>query len=392
MKKKNTRNPRGGGTIRKRADGRWEGRYTTGFDPKTGKQIQKSVYGKTQKEVRQRLTAFTAEIDDGTYREPCKMTVGQWLDIWLEDYQLGVKASTAFLYQRQVETYLKPTLGKIRLDHLEAHTIQKLYNNLAKPRGDKPPLSAKSIKNIHGILHKALKQAVQLNYIRYNPTDACNLPKVFKKEIRPLEDQQTARFLDAIRGHQYEIPFQVALFTGMREGELLGLKWECVNFEKGTILIDKQLRRHQQKNGGYYFSPPKNNKSRVLHPAPYVMQLLRRQKALQAEQQLAAGPAWEGSGTVFTNEMGRFVSYRALYDSFKRVVRNLGYPDVRFHDLRHTYAVNSLRAGDDVKTVQSNLGHANASFTLDIYGHFTEDMKLASSQRMENFIATAFNL
>lgn len=122
------------------------------------------------------------------------------------------------------------------------------------------------------------------------------------------------------------------------------------------------------------------------------MSLLRQQKAKQAEMQLRAGPAWQDSGLVFTNEQGRYVSLRAVYDSYKRIVKKIGLPNLRIHDLRHNYAVNSIRAGDDIKSLQSNLGHATAAFTLDIYGHFTEDMQSESSQRMEHFIENVLNL
>ena len=282
---------KGGGTIRQRPDGRWEARYTLGIDPGTGKQIQKSVYGKTQKEVRQKLTAITAEIDSGTYQEPCKMTVNEWLDIWLKDYQIGVKDSTTYLYERQAKLYLRPALGNIPLEMLKAHTIQRLYNSLSQEHDGQPALSAKTIKNIHGVLHKALQQAVLLNYIRYNPTTACVLPKIVKKEIHPLTDQQTAQLLNLLKGSKYEIPLTVDLFTGLREGELLGLMWDCVDFEKGTLLINKQLRREQKKGGEYYFSPPKNNKSRCLTLAPSVIQLFRLQKLEQNSMRTEAGDA-----------------------------------------------------------------------------------------------------
>ena len=388
-----TKGAKGGGTIRQRPDGRWEARYTLGIDPGTGKQIQKSVYGKTQKEVAQNLRQITAEIDAKTYVAPCKLSVAEWMAVWAQDYLVGIKASTAYLYKRTIELYIEPHLGHIRLDTLNAHTVQHFYNELAKPsKPDAAPLSAKSIKNIHGVLHKALQQAVLLNYIRYNPTTACVLPKIVKKEIHPLTDQQTAQLLNLLKGSKYEIPLTVDLFTGLREGELLGLIWDCVDFEKGTILVNKQLRRSQRKGGTYYFSPPKNNKSRTITPAPYVMKLLQAQKVQQARQRLMAGPAWEDSGLVFTNEFGRYISYRAIFDSFKRIVKRIGLSDARIHDLRHTYAVNCIRAGDDIKTVQSNLGHATAAFTLDVYGHFTDDMRSVSAQRMEGFIANVLNL
>ena len=393
MTTRKTKGAKGGGTIRQRPDGRWEARYTLGIDPGTGKQIQKSVYGKTQKEVAQNLRQITAEIDAKTYVAPCKLSISEWMSIWAQDYLVGVKASTAYLYRRTIELYIDPHLGHIRLDALNAHTVQHFYNELAKPsKPDAAPLSAKSIKNIHGVLHKALQQAVLLNYIRYNPTTACVLPKIVKKEIHPLTDQQTAQLLNLLKGSKYEIPLTVDLFTGLREGELLGLIWDCVDFEKGTILVNKQLRRSQRKGGTYYFSPPKNNKSRTITPAPYVMKLLQAQKVQQARQRLMAGPAWEDSGLVFTNEFGRYISYRAIFDSFKRIVKRIGLSDARIHDLRHTYAVNCIRAGDDIKTVQSNLGHATAAFTLDVYGHFTDDMRSVSAQRMEGFIANVLNL
>ena len=387
-----TKGAKGGGTIRQRPDGLWEARYTLGINPGTGKQIQKSVYGKTQKEVRQKLTAITAEIDNGSYQEPCKMTVNEWLDIWLADYQIGVKDSTAYLYERQAKLYLRPALGNIPLEMLKAHTIQRLYNSLSQEHDGQPALSAKTIKNIHGVLHKALQQAVLLNYIRYNPTTACVLPKIVKKEIHPLTDQQTAQLLNLLKGSKYEIPLTVDLFTGLREGELLGLMWDCVDFEKGTLLINKQLRREQKKGGEYYFSPPKNNKSRCLTLAPSVIQLFRLQKLEQNSMQTEAGDAWEEHGLIFTNQTGGYLSYRTVYDCFKRIVRNIGAPATRFHDLRHTFAVASIKSDDDIKTVQENLGHATAAFTLDVYGHFTDDMRSVSAQRMEGFITNVLNL
>ena len=399
-KNENKKGANGAGSIRKITTTRngkeytyWQGRYTEGYDACTGKQIQRSITGKTQKEVAQKLRQITAEIDATTYVAPCKLSISEWMSIWAQDYLVGVKASTAYLYRRTIELYIDPHLGHIRLDALNAHTVQHFYNELAKPsKPDAAPLSAKSIKNIHGVLHKALQQAVLLNYIRYNPTTACVLPKIVKKEIHPLTDQQTAQLLNLLKGSKYEIPLTVDLFTGLREGELLGLMWDCVDFEKGTFLINKQLRRSQRKGGTYYFSPPKNNKSRTITPAPYVMKLLQAQKVQQARQRLMAGPAWEDSGFVFTNEFGRYVSYRAIFDCFKRIVKRIGLPDARIHDLRHTYAVNCIRAGDDIKTVQSNLGHATAAFTLDVYGHFTDDMRLVSAQRMEGFITNVLNL
>lgn len=314
----------------------------------------------------------------------CRMAL-QLLSILERDERQLYASSSLFVFcrLRKNSNYTAPR---------KSDTLISYFNSLSQEHDGQPALSAKTIKNIHGVLHKALQQAVLLNYIRYNPTTACVLPKIVKKEIRPLTDQQTAQLLNLLKGSKYEIPLTVDLFTGLREGELLGLMWNCVDFEKGTLLINKQLRRSQRKGGTYYFSPPKNNKGRTIAPAPYVMKLLQTQKAQQAEQRLLAGPMWEDSGLVFTNEFGRYVSYRAIFDRFKRIVKRIGLPDARIHDLRHTYAVNCIRAGDDIKTVQSNLGHATAAFTLDVYGHFTDDMRSVSAQRMEGFITNVLNL
>ena len=383
-RKSNTRAAQGGGTIRQRKDGRWEARYTTGRDPGTGKQVQRSIYGATQQEVRKKLAQLTAAIDAGTYKEPCKMTVGQWLDIWQQDYLGGVKPSTAFLYGEQIRLHIKPALGAIKLESLNTHSIQGFYNKL--------DLSPKSVKNIHGILHRALQQAVAIGYLRFNPSDACTLPRVERAEIKPLDEPQIAAFLKAIEGHRHELLYKVALFTGLREGELLGLMWDCVDFERGNITVKRQLRREQKKGGQYYITTPKNGHTRIIAPAPWVMQLLQLQRRKQAELRLQVGAAWENSGMVFTNEIGGYLSYRTVYYCFKRIMAQIGSPSTRFHDLRHTYAVASLRAGDDIKTVQGNLGHHTAAFTLDIYGHVTDQMKQDSATRMENYIQGIINL
>ena len=383
-----TKGAKGGGTIRQRPDGRWEARYTLGIDPGTGKQIQKSVYGKTQKEVRQKLTAITAEIDEGTYMDVPRLKTADWLNTWVEEYIGNVKPATRKSYQDHVRLNIIPYVGAVPLSKLTAAMIQQMYNELQTEKG----LSPKTIKNVHGVLHRALEQAQKMGYIRNNPLTAVTLPRIEKKQIKPLEDNELCAFLKEIRGDTYELVYFVTVFTGLRQGEVLGLTWDCVDFEKGTILVNKQLRRSQRKGGTYYFSPPKNNKSRTITPAPYVMKLLQAQKVQQAEQRLMAGPAWEDSGLVFTNEFGRYISYRAIFDSFKRIVKRIGLPDARIHDLRHTYAVNCIRAGDDIKTVQSNLGHATAAFTLDVYGHFTDDMRSVSAQRMEGFITNVLNL
>ena len=391
------RNANGNGSVRKISvarDGKtytyWQARYSAGFDPGTGKQKQHSITGKTQKEVLQKLKAATAAIDSGSYIEPSAMTVAQWLQSWSDNYLEGIKPSTAYLYRRSIELYLTPNLGAVKLCALKTQQIQSFYNDLLRPgKKNAEPLSPKTIKNIHGILHKALQQAVANGDIRQNPADACSLPKVVRKEMTVFDDDAAAAFLRAIDGHPHELLYKIALFTGMREGELLGLTWDCIDFTNGTISVRQQARQEQKKGGQYYFSTPKNGKGRVLAVPQSVLTLFRAQQDKQKEMAAYAGTAWDNvHNLVFTNAAGSFLSHRTVYDCFKRIVKSIGMETMRFHDLRHSYAVASIKNGDDIKTVQENLGHATAAFTLDVYAHATNQMKKASADRMEQYIQT----
>jgi integrase len=375
--------------MRKRADGTWEARYTLGRDPGTGKQIQKSVYGKTQAEVRKKLQAITTSIDNGDYTEPSKMTVGQWFDIWLAEYAKDIKPLTFKSYETHIRNHIKPAFAAVKLLGLNTHQIQSFYNKLQADTAEKAGLSAKTIKNLHGVIHRALSQAVEIGYLKYNPSAACKLPRVEKSEIQPLEEDDISAFLNAIKGHQYETLYIVDLFTGMRQGEILGLTWDCVDFRNGTIYICRQL---QKVKGEYKFVSLKNDKTRRITPAPSVLEALKEHRRVQLEWRMAAGSAWEDSNLVFTNKQGGHLAHLTVYNNFKRIVKAIGLPETRFHDLRHTYAVAALQSGDNVKTVQENLGHHTASFTLDVYGHVTERMKKDSAERMERFIKGVSNL
>lgn len=381
-----SRRDNGSGSIRKRADGTWEARYTVGRDPGTGKPIVKSIYGKRQKDVREKLRAAVAAIDAGDYFEPPKLTVGQWLDTWLTEYCGGVKPATLVSYKGHVERYIKPSLGAVKLNSLTAIHIQRLLNRASTGALGSKELSPKTVKNLHGVLHRALSQAVRVGLLRSNPADAVELPRIERREIKPLEGQQLKDFLTAIQGHRFELIYKVDLFTGMRRGEILGLTWDCVDMQSGILTINKQLTQDRETRW-FSLAATKNDKVRTIQAPPSVLALLREQRRRQAEWQLQAGPAWSNPwNLVFTTRLGANLDGRVVYGAFKKVAAAIGCPDARFHDLRHTYAVTAIHNGDDVKTVQGNLGHATASFTLDIYGHVTQQMRQDSADRMERFI------
>lgn len=165
-----------------------------------------------------------------------------------------------------------------------------------------------------------------------------------------------------------------------------------MDFKKGTLTIDKQLQREKKKNSAYIFAPLKNDKARTVTPAAWVMKLLRTHRARQAEQRLKAGNLWEDSGLVFTNELGHHLAVHTVYKDYKALVATIGWPDARFHDLRHSYAVAAIHSGDDIKTIQGNMGHATAAFTLDVYGHVTDQMKKESAARMDSYIKDVLGL
>lgn len=394
MPRKGKKNAQGAGTIRKRSDGRWEARFTTGFDPATGKQVQKSIYGKTQREVREKLTELTMEVDTGTYIEPNKMTLEQWMEIWLSEYMFDKKWSTVKHYKAQARTSIIPALGHYPLSQLDPHLIQTFYNSLLRGKGRAKPLSPKSIRNVHGILSKCLSTAVKLEYMRRNPTESVTLPRVVRKEIKPLTDDQVSAMVAQAGSDGFGTLFKMVVFTGLRLGEALGLTWDCVDFQRKRLTVNKQLQKRPLADGGFVFAPLKNDKVRVIAPAPFVLALLKQWQQRQMEDRLAAGCLWEGwksegerqSAIVFTNELGGHLHPQTVYNHFKKLAASVGAPQARVHDLRHTFAVLSLQNGDDVKTVQENLGHATAAFTLDVYGHVSERMKEASAERMQQYI------
>ncbi len=393
-KQTNKKSAAGCGNIRKKTVTRngktytyWEARYTEGYDPGTGKQIQRSITGKTQKEVAQKLKIATASLDDGSYIAPSKMTMAQWLETWQEEYLGGVKPATVSSYRATIRNHIIPGIGALRLEALRTQDIQTFYNSCLK---EPHALSPKTIKNIHGILHRALQQAMLNGMIRNNPSDPCVLPKVTRKKIKPLTEEQIGRLMQALEGHKYENLILTTLFTGMRQGEVCGLQWDCVDLTIGSICIDKQLQSLRQCVRGeqekYALLPTKSGKERNITIAPYVADMLRQEMRKQFANRKRYGADYEESGFVFTDELGHRITPQAAYRAFKLVVTELGLPNVRFHDLRHSYAVASLKSGDDVKTVQENLGHATAAFTLDVYGHVTDKMKKDSANRMEAFI------
>ena len=308
-----------------------------------------------------------------------KSKLSDWTDYWLTQYCTNIKQSTLNSYDSAVKLHINRVLGDIDLKDLNADDVQLFINSLTMGIGLDACMSPKTVKNIHGVLHKCLAVAVHIKLIAENPAEMTALPRLEKSEIQPLDSKELTAFLRAIKGHSKEKLFNVAVFTGLRQAELIGLTWDCIHFDEGYIHVYRQLVKQKGKGGSFVFTSLKNSKPRKIFPAETVMQMFREIKAENS---------FPKSQFVFTNESGNHYTHAAVYNSFKKIMKKIGYPDFTFHDLRHTYAMLSLKAGDDIKTLQENMGHHSAAFTLDVYGHCNDEMKRVSGGKMEQLIST----
>ena len=332
----------GEGSIRQRSDHSWEGSI----------QIEEKrlyVYGKTKTEVRKKLTELQTEINNGTYVEENELSVGEWMDTWIECYTAQVKESTRARYQQDIRNHIKPDLGQIKIQDLKLLTVQRFLNRCKNEKG----LSEKSLKNIYLVLNKAMTRAQKDGLIKKNPCTDAEIPSYEspQKEMRPLKDQEVPTFLTKIQGHPFEHFFFTALFTGMRESELVGLTWDCIDWEKGTIHLYRQLKRARGKNAPWVFTTLKNKQDRSFSIPPSVIQALKKVKVKQAEWKLQFGAIYQNKDNfVFTNSLGRHLATHTVYRAFKNLVNEMGLPEVRLHDLRHP----------DVKQATKNHRHFQA--------------------------------
>ena len=383
MPRKSTRNAQGGGTIRQRPDGRWEARFTVGRDPGTGRQVQRSVYGSTQREVRQKLAQAVAELDSGIYQAPNKIKVSEWLAEWLTTFCAGkIKPLSYQTYAGLIKNHINPAIRAVELQAVKGTHIQKLYNGMTKAS-----LSGKLVRNVSAVLHKSFDTAIKQGLIRVNPCDAAELPKVERHEIKPLADSEILLFLAAIDDSPMRNAYALCLFAGLREAECLGLSWKQVDFQRGRITVSQQLQQNKTNGCTYFIAPTtKSGKPRTIEPPPIAFEYLRAEKKRQAENRLKAGSAWNNpDDLVFTNELGRHFMILTFYKTFKKIAASIGRPDARPHDLRHTAATVAIASGADIKSVQDMLGHATASFTLNVYAHTTEQMMKDTAARMQSY-------
>jgi integrase len=393
MPKKSRKNGSGEGSIRKKGNGRWEARFTIGHDPISGKQIQKSVYGKTREETSKKLNEILNSVSNGTFVEPSKMKTGEWIESWLNNYaKMAIKESTFENYSVLTKVHILPRIGSITLNNLKTKDLQQFYNNIFEsgkaPRksssSEASGLSVSTIKHIHNIIHQSLAQALKEGLIRSNTDEACVMPKAEKKKINTLPMEDISLFLnEASKGNHYSM-YYLDLCTGLRRGELLGLKWEDIDFVENTLIIKRQLTRMSNKL--ILSSLKTQNSYRTVKIPDSAIDVLKSHQEFQNVLKEKAGMIWEESGLIFCNEIGKPLDPSGVYHNFKRLIKRLGFNDNRFHDLRHTFATISLQNGVDIKTIQESLGHSNAAFTLQVYGHVSKQMQNTAAKKIDDFM------
>ena len=377
------RRANGEGNIRKRKDGRWEGRYTAGHNPATGKAIYKNVLGKTQAEVKEKLKKAIEETKGLDVAKGQRYTVGQWMDVWYEYYaQIKVRPSSHKTYEGYIKNHIKPSVGNIPLTKLTTLDLQRLYQKLLtegrvdrlesqnQPKG----LSPKTVRNINQVISSAMQLAIQQHLIAQDPTDGCALPKTEHREMQTLSTDQLAAFLlEAKHSGVFEM-YYIELATGLRRGELLGLKWEDIDFVNQTLRVRRQVGRI---NGEVREAPLKTkNAYRTISLGPDAIDILKQQREKQP-----------GSSYVFPGPTGGPIAPDSVLHMLHRVLDRAGLPEIRFHDLRHTFATLALQNGVDVKTVSGMLGHFSAGFTLDTYAHVTTAAQKKAAETMGAVLA-----
>ena len=375
------RRPSGDGMVRKREDGRWECRIVIGHK-ENGDSIFRYIYANTQKELTAKLRQNIDAYQGVDLTEESKMTLSAWLDRWLEQMASVLRPNTLERYRNSLDHHVKPYLGQKRLTQITSDDLRKLYDTL-KSRGRVHPhpgqnrgLSPTTVRSIHNTLHHALKSAVDQRLLPHNPADHVKPPKVAHKAMKVLSDAQMEQFLDAVAQdpiwHDF---FYTELTTGLRLGEVCGLMWSDLDERKGILRISRTLRR--EKGGRLVAGDTKTyagTRTIVLPASTAELLTIRKQHSY--------------SPWIFHNPLRPEAPMNpsTAYHQLKKILAETGLPDIRFHDLRHTFATHALSSGVDAKTLSSILGHTKASFTVDTYTHTTTQMHRKAAEIVGGFL------
>ena len=337
------------------------------------------MYGRARQEVADKLACALSDRAQGLTFEGSSLKLGEYLDRWLPDIRDTVRQRTWERYEQIVRVHIKPALGRVKLKDLNATHARGLYRE--KLEGGSSP---RTVQYIHTTLRKALQDAVSDGLIPRNVADGIKAPRPKKKEINPLSPEQARAFLEAVRGDRLEALYVLAIHRGLRQGELLGLRWKDVNFEAGSLQVRRTLSLTRQ---GHVFEPPKNGKGRSVELTQDASNALKCHLTRQLEEIEALGDEYQDQGLIFPGEKGQAMRPWTLTRKLERILGHTGLPHIRFHDLRHTCATLLLSKGVHPKFVQELLGHATISITLDRYSHVIPAMGDQTRKAMEEVLS-----
>ena len=367
------RRPSGDGMVRKRDDGRWEGRIVVGHK-ENGDSIFRYVYAPTQKELSAKLRQHIDSYQGADLTEQSRMTLSEWLDKWLEDMADTLRPNTLRNYRSYIENHVRPSLGDKQLTRITPKDVQRFYEKL------NDTLASGTVRRIHTTLHGALKAAQQAHLIASNPTEQIIAPKFSYRVKQILTDEQLDVFMKVIAEDEIWCDFfYTELTTGLRRGEICGLKWEDFDETNGTLKICRTVYR--EDGGGLTAGDTKTNAGtrKIVLPSSTAALLSKRKASALTE--------W-----IFPNPLKpeQPTNPGSAYRRLKVLLKRAGLPNIRFHDLRHTFATHALASGVDVKTLSGILGHTRAAFTLDTYTHTTGDMQKRALEVVGDFLTDIF--
>lgn len=382
------------GCIKKRSEGSYTIIVSLGKDPVTGKKKQswRTIRG-NKRDAERELTKLLNELNTGTYLEPSKLTVAEYLEKWLAEYAQGnVAGKTYERYCGIVRRQLIPDIGALPLAklqplHIQSHYTSKLQGGRLDGRAG--GLSAQTIVHHHRVLKEALDRAVKWGLLVRNPALAAEPPKPQKREIQAIDEDASVWLIDAAMGTRLYVPVFLAITTGMRRGEVLALRWSDVDMNRGYLTAARAIE--QTKLGGLKFKTPKNRKGRQLSLPPVMVDALRLHRVEQEKRQMLLGDAYEQNDLVCCVEDGSIWKPSAFTSAYEDLLRRRGIKKIRFHDLRHSHASQLLRSGVNPKIISERLGHSKVGFTLDVYAHLLPGMQEEAATLTNASLSAAFS-
>lgn len=349
-----------------------------GIDPLTGKRLRTyKTVSCSQREMNAIAHQMMADMDRGiALQQKEKLTVSEWMDMWLEDYLPNIEETTRIGYKTKLRCYIKPQIGHILLKSLKADHVQKMINTMMAQE-----LSPKNIRDTFNNINAAMKQAVKLRKIPYNPCEGVVLPKLKKYRAKVYDIGMINQLLDIAKGTDIYIPILLGVSVGLRRGEILALRWENIDLKKSIIKIRESMARGE--DGAYIKSPKSEAGIRDIHVGGEVIQALRESKIAYLNDKIAQGAAFADDGFVVRQSNGKPMTPDAMTRKWRRFIKTNHLPDIRFHDLRHSNATALIMAGVNPKVVQQRLGHADVSITLNTYTHVLPEMDMEAADKLD---------